>query len=131
MSWLYFSIRTYHDAIQKRVFLYFLLTNILYSAEYAAKYNTNHSVPYVPYRSWEGILPVISEKARFDKRPGFEAIYSHYAELKGLNASWSKAYRDFVNTELLDDIEGGGGDYGPNSGGFDALGYGTLMYRLK
>jgi len=26
--------------------------------------------------------------------------------------------------------EGGGGDYGPNSGGFDALGFGTLMYTL-
>jgi len=24
--------------------------------------------------------------------------------------------------------EGGGGDYGPNSGGFDRLGYGTLLY---
>ncbi|MGX9899169.1 hypothetical protein ACW0JT_03390 [Arthrobacter sp. SA17] len=27
--------------------------------------------------------------------------------------------------------DGGGGDYGPNSGGYDALGYGTLMqYRI-
>jgi len=26
--------------------------------------------------------------------------------------------------------EGGGGDYGPNSGGFDALGYGTLTFSL-
>jgi hypothetical protein len=24
--------------------------------------------------------------------------------------------------------EGGGGDYGPTSGGFDQLGFGTLMY---
>jgi hypothetical protein len=24
--------------------------------------------------------------------------------------------------------EGGGGDYGPNSGGFDQLGYGTLTF---
>ena len=27
--------------------------------------------------------------------------------------------------------EGGGGNYGPNSGGFDQLGYGTLTYTLK
>jgi hypothetical protein len=26
--------------------------------------------------------------------------------------------------------EGGGGDYGPNSGGFDQLGYGTLTATL-
>lgn len=103
---------------------------ILNGAEYAAKYNTNHSVPYTPYRSWEGILPNVSTKSRFDVRPGFEAIYSHYAELKGLNASWSKAYRDYVNRNLTSNVEGGGGDYSPNSGGYDAFGHGTLMYRL-
>jgi hypothetical protein len=27
--------------------------------------------------------------------------------------------------------EGGGGDYGPNSGGYDQTGYGTLMYTLR
>jgi hypothetical protein len=26
--------------------------------------------------------------------------------------------------------EGGGGDYGPNSGGFDQIGYGTLTFTL-
>ncbi|KAM5343814.1 hypothetical protein ACJ41O_012351 [Fusarium nematophilum] len=103
---------------------------ILNGAEYAAKYNTNHSVPYTPYRSWEGILPVVATKARFDVRPGFEAIYSHYAEIKGLNASWSKAYRDYVNGNLTSNVEGGGGDYSPNSGGYDAFGHGTLMYRI-
>jgi hypothetical protein len=48
-----------------------------------------------------------------------------------MNASWSKAYRDFVNKNLTANIEGGGGDYGPNSGGFDAFGHGTLLYRIK
>jgi hypothetical protein len=27
--------------------------------------------------------------------------------------------------------EGGGGDYGPSSGGYDQLGYGTLTATLK
>jgi hypothetical protein len=27
--------------------------------------------------------------------------------------------------------EGGGGNYGPNSGGFDELGYGTLLFTLE
>lgn len=103
----------------------------LCSAEYVSKYNVNQSVPYTPYESWEGVLPVVSEKSRFPVRPGFEALYSHYAELKGLDASWTKEFRDYVNNNLTDNIEGGGGDYGPNSGGFDAFGHGTLMYRLE
>lgn len=103
---------------------------ILCRAEYVAKYNVNESVPYTPYESWEGLLPVIANKSRFEVRPGFEAIYSHYAELKGLNASWSQAYRDYVNENLTEDVEGGGGDYSPRSGGFDSFGHGTLMYRL-
>lgn len=109
----------------------FALCLITFSAEYVAKYNTNHTVPYTPYRSWEGVLEVVSEKARFDIRPGYEAIYSHYAEIKSLNASWSLQYREFVNGNLTGSIEGGGGDYSPNSGGYDALGHGTLMYRIK
>ncbi|KAM0558098.1 hypothetical protein ACHAPJ_005265 [Fusarium lateritium] len=104
---------------------------ILNGAEYAAKYNTNHSVPYTPYRSWEGILEVVSPKARGDIRPGFETIYSHYAEIKKLDASWSKEFRDYVNANLTANVEGGGGDYSPKSGGFDSFGHGTLMYRLK
>lgn len=47
----------------------------------------------------------------------------------GLNAFWSKKYRNYVNENTASGVEGGGGDYGPNSGGYDALGYGTLMYR--
>ncbi|KAF4817573.1 hypothetical protein CGCSCA5_v005916 [Colletotrichum siamense] len=103
---------------------------ILNAAEYVAKYNTNHSVPYTPYTSWEGVLEVVAEKARFDIRPGYEALYSHYAELKGMNASWSLEYREFVNRNISAQVEGGGGDYSPNSGGYDSLGHGTLMYRL-
>ncbi|KAG8168160.1 hypothetical protein KVR01_003849 [Diaporthe batatas] len=103
---------------------------ILNAAEYVAKYNTNHTVPYIPYQSWEGELKVVSEKARFDVRPGFEALCSHYTNIKILDASWSLEYRKFVNANLTENIEGGGGDYSPNSGGYDALGHGTLMYRI-
>lgn len=107
------------------------MTDIRFRAEYAGKYNTNHSVPYTPYKSWEGNLTVISEKARFSVRPGFEALYAHYADVRGMNASWTKSYRDFVATNITARVEGGGGDYGPNSGGYDALGHGTLMYRVS
>lgn len=76
-------------------------------------------------------MTVISAKSRYDMRPGYEALVSYYSDLKGLNASWSEAFRDYVNANMTLNIEGGGGDYGPNSGGFDTFGYGTLMYRLK
>lgn len=69
--------------------------------------------------------------SRGDVRPGFELLVAHYEDVKSLNASWSAAYRDYVNKNTELGVEGGGGDYGPNSGGFDALGYGTLMYRRK
>ncbi|CAH0022136.1 unnamed protein product [Clonostachys rhizophaga] len=104
---------------------------ILNAAEYVAKYNTNHTVPYTPYTSWEGLLTVISPKSRFDARPGYELLHSHYAELESRNASWSKDYRDYVNRNITANVEGGGGDYGPNSGGYDSFGHGTLMYRLQ
>jgi hypothetical protein len=39
-------------------------------------------------------------------------------------------YRDLVNN-ANGGAEGGGGNYGPNSGGYDQLGYGTLTFRLK
>ncbi|KAF2112544.1 GPI anchored protein-like protein [Lophiotrema nucula] len=104
---------------------------ILNAAEYAGKYNTNHSVPYTSYVSWEGNLTAVAEKSRFAVRPGYEAIYAYYADVKGLDASWSKAYRDYVDANITAKVEGGGGDYGPNSGGFDAFGHGTLMYRIS
>ncbi|KAI4602528.1 hypothetical protein KJ359_009776 [Pestalotiopsis sp. 9143b] len=103
---------------------------ILHGSEYFSKYNVGHDVPYTSYISWEGDLSVIAEKARYSVRPGMELIYSHYAELKGLNASWSQQFRDYVNENITANVEGGGGDFGPNSGGFDAFGHGTLLYRL-
>ncbi|KAI6914788.1 chondroitin AC/alginate lyase [Hortaea werneckii] len=102
---------------------------ILNGAEYAAKYNVNQSVPYTPYESFEGTQTVISPDSRADIRPGFELLVAHYGDVAGLNASWSAEYRDYVNENTELGVEGGGGDYSPNSGGYDALGYGTLMYR--
>ncbi|KAF7518446.1 hypothetical protein G7054_g13455 [Neopestalotiopsis clavispora] len=103
---------------------------ILHGAEYFSKYNVGYDVPYTSYTSWEGNLSVIAEKQRYNVRPGMELIHSHYAELKGLNASWSQEFRDYVNQNITANVEGGGGDFGPNSGGFDAFGHGTLLYRL-
>jgi len=43
---------------------------------------------------------------------------------KGLNAPYLSRFVAKVRAE-------GGGDYGPNSGGYDQLGYGTLLYSLQ
>ncbi|PCH05785.1 Chondroitin AC/alginate lyase [Penicillium occitanis (nom. inval.)] len=103
----------------------------LNGAEYVSKYNVGYDVPYTPYVSYEGDQTVISSASRGDARPGYELLYAHYNDLKGLNASWTGKYRDYVNSNITAGVEGGGGNYGPNSGGFDGLGFGTLLYRLK
>lgn len=38
-----------------------------------------------------------------------------------------------VNANSTDGVEGGGGggSYGGDSGGFDGLGFGTLLYRIE
>jgi hypothetical protein len=97
----------------------------LAGAEYVAKYNLGNDVPYTTYTNSDVTQPVISEKARGDLRPCWEMLYNHYVVLKGLRAPNVALFAQKVRPE------GGGGDYGPNSGGFDQLGYGTLCYTLQ
>jgi hypothetical protein len=49
-------------------------------------------------------------------------VYNHYANRKGLQVPAMAAFA------ALQRPEGGGGNYGPNSGGFDQLGFGTLTF---
>lgn len=102
----------------------------LLRAEYAAKYNLGFDVPYTTYVNSDVTQTTISNASRGDVRPIWELIYGHYGSLKGLNASWSKQYRDLVVSNG-GGAEGGGGDYGTTSGGYDQLGFGTLLYRLE
>lgn len=93
--------------------------------EYVAKYNLGEAVPYTTYDNCDHVeQTVIAEEARGGLRPGWELIYNHYARRRGLPAPYSQRYAARVRPE------GGGGDYGPNSGGFDQLGYGTLTASL-
>ncbi len=94
--------------------------------EYVAKYNLGESVPYAAYDNCDKVnQTAIAEDGRGGLRPGWELIYNHYALRRGLAAPYSRRYAERVRPE------GGGGDYGPNSGGFDQLGYGTLMATLE
>jgi hypothetical protein len=68
--------------------------------------------------------PVISEKGRGESRPCWELVYNHYVRYKGLSAPFVAQSAAKVRPE------GGGGNCGAGSGGFDQLGYGTLLFSL-
>ena len=98
---------------------------VLLGAEYTARYNLGRDVPYTPYINSDVTQTAISDTSRGDLRPIWELLYNHYVVLKGLRAEGVRAFAEKAR------VEGGGGDYGPNSGGFDQLGYGTLTFTLK
>ncbi|WP_343692672.1 alginate lyase family protein [Chitinophaga sp.] len=98
----------------------------LKGAEYVAAYNLGDSVPFKPYANCVGVeQDVISSGSRGNVRPVWELVYNHYVNRKGLAAPNCARFAEKVRPE------GGGGNYGPNSGGYDQLGYGTLTFSLK
>lgn len=97
----------------------------LAGCEYVAKYNLGEDVPFKTYvNSSHGTQEQISDDGRGQLRPGWELVYNHYAVRKGLAAPYTARMAEKVRPE------GGGGDYGPNSGGYDQLGFGTLTATL-
>jgi alginate lyase len=100
---------------------------VLKAAEHTAKYNVaNLSVPFQSYTynncSTTTTLTQISADGRGTVRPMWAIVYNHYVKRKGLTATYTQMGVQTTQPE------GGGGDYGPNSGGFDQLGFGTLLY---
>lgn len=104
----------------------------LKACEYAAKYNVAKlAVPFHEYtRKWAAncaqteVHTQISDNARGTERPMWTGPYYHYTKIKKQNATYTQMGMSQTYPE------GGGGDYGPNSGGYDQLGFGTLMYTL-
>ena len=98
---------------------------ILSGAEYFAKYNLGNTVPFVNYQNCSGYIQAgVSSGSQGDTRPSWGLIYNHYTNLKGLACPYTKQYVAKVGNE------GGGGNYGPNSGGYDQLGFTTLTCGL-
>jgi len=98
------------------------------AAEYVASYNLGNDVPYTTY-SWGSSnnctyneQTVISSGGRGSVRPVWAMVYGHYYSRRGIEMPNTAAIAAQVAPE------GGGGDYGSTSGGYDALGYGTLLY---
>lgn len=99
----------------------------LKGCEYVAKYNLGEDVPFTAYTKQAGEpgsqpVTAVSPGSRGNTRPIWELVYNHYVHRRGLAAPYTTRYAAKVRAE------GGGGDYGPNSGGFDQLGFGTLTF---
>ncbi|MFD7501346.1 alginate lyase family protein [Streptomyces sp. NPDC059850] len=98
------------------------------AAQYVATYNLGRDVPFTTYTWGTGqncaqrSQTVISDAGRGQIRPVWGILRYHYARRRGLSVPAITAMAEKVGAE------GGGGDYGPNSGGFDQLGFGTLLY---
>ena len=101
------------------------------AAEYVAKYNLGQDVPFTPYRWQSGPITqaahvgwatqtAVSPISRGELSPVWATLLGHYRGRKGRAMPWVEQMVAAVGTE------GGGGDYGPNTGGFDSLGFGTL-----
>jgi hypothetical protein len=104
----------------------------LKGAEYVAKYNLGYDVPFTDYTWQSGTTAiaahvgwdthtVVSDNARGHVRPVWDLVLGHYAGRKGLSAPWTRRMAQSIRAD------GGGGDYG-NGGGFDQLGFTTLMH---
>ncbi|MDO3626264.1 alginate lyase family protein [Mucilaginibacter sp. BT774] len=98
---------------------------LLAVSEYIAAYNinTSNTVPYTTYNNCNNVnQTVIAAAGRGVIRPGWELIYNYYVKQKGKSAPYSTQFAALVRPE------GGGGDYGVNSGSYDQLGFGTLTF---
>lgn len=98
---------------------------LLKGFEYIAKYNLGYDVPFTTYRNCIGVVQtIVSADGRGNVRPVWEMVYNHYVNRKGLPAPYIARFSQLVRPE------GGGGNFGPNSGGYDQLGFGTLTASL-
>jgi fibronectin type 3 domain-containing protein/regulation of enolase protein 1 (concanavalin A-like superfamily) len=91
--------------------------------ENLAKYNLSYDVPYVPYINCEYVVQTNIGSGQ-TMRAGWDLIYNHYVNRRGMSAPYSKEAAEQMRPD------GGGGQYGTDSGGFDQLGFTTLTHML-
>ena len=95
---------------------------LLRGAEYVARYNLGNDVPYTAYTYGSVVQKAISSGSRGQLKPMWELLYNHYVKVANQPAPYIEQFAAKVRPE------GGGGNYGPNSDGYDHLGYGTLTF---
>ncbi|MDQ0601445.1 hypothetical protein QF037_005790 [Streptomyces canus] len=106
-------------------------SRFLKGAQYVAKWSMGGEVPFTAntrakgaVNGWSG-SETVAGAAGVDPgmtRPIWALIANHYTKRRGLSASY------LTRIAAKSSPEGGGGDYGPNSGGYDQLGFGTLAF---
>ncbi|MET8075835.1 alginate lyase family protein [Streptomyces sp. NPDC005303] len=106
-------------------------SRFLKGAQYVAKWSMGGEVSYTANTRAKGAIggwsgrETASAAAGVDPamtRPIWAMIANHYTKRRGLSASY------LTRVAAKSSPEGGGGDYGPNSGGYDQLGFGTLAF---
>ena len=126
--------------------------------EYVAKYNiggaetgsssaswkmtgfryTDNDLPYTTYTNCSGSWDTISAQerregkdSRGEVRPAWELV-NRLAQDYGKSSIYAKMWVDKMRENASrGNSDGGAGDYGPNSGGYDQLGFGTLMFAKE
>ncbi len=102
---------------------------LLRAFEYVAAYNTNNNVPYIPYTWGQGtncavqVQTAIGSGSRGNVRPIWDMIYHHYVNRVGIQSGLVPRIGQIAASVRP---EGGGGNYGSTSGGYDQLGFTTL-----
>lgn len=96
--------------------------------EYVAAYNQFvDDLPNVPYTNMDGTFPVMGEGGRGTNRCTWPRIVNYYENVRGVEMPYSRA---MMEAHDGDGIDAGGGFYGGNSGGYDHLGFTSLMCSL-
>ncbi|ROW00095.1 hypothetical protein VSDG_03573 [Cytospora chrysosperma] len=104
-------------------------SRILQGAEYFARYNLGYDVPFVNYTNSIVYYSQISNASRGATRPTWELLYSHYVQIKGLDAPWTTKYLNYT-VNSYGGFEPGAGSLGEGSGRYDGLGWGSLLYHM-
>lgn len=99
-------------------------------AEYFARYNLGYDVPFVNYTNSIVFYDQISNASRGATRPTWELLYSHYVQIKGLDAPWTTEYLNYTLAGYGGGFEPGAGSLGEGSGNYDGLGWGSLLYHM-
>ncbi|MEH0421679.1 alginate lyase family protein [Streptomyces sp. B21-083] len=106
-------------------------SRFLKGAQYVARWSMGGEVPYTANTRRKGAVGGWSGSASATRaagvdpamtRPIWAMIANHYTKRRGLSATY------LTRVAAQASPEGGGGDYGPNSGGYDQLGFGTLAF---
>jgi autotransporter-associated beta strand protein len=95
---------------------------ILAMNEYTVRAMTADGVPWVNYAGCDVNTTTVAVGSNF--RAGQDLIWNHYVNRRGLSAPYTMPW------SIANRPEGGGGNYGGNSGGFDQIGFTTLTHAL-